>query len=708
MMRIDFGRTRYSVCIAQERETGDVQFARIADCEPDDAEEGDELIPAYSSDITDSYEQRCANPPYIYCRQAFHNYGDRTSDVYAFEWKVNALDQKKQDAREWRNSDGRPVADDVREVVTIAGVQSREDLVEALRQGYPFDGLTTRQFYLVYERPTDYMRYAIKCKRDDFVAKDRTIRLLDSVANVRQSILSAPIVVLAEHKIISADIAGGPLREIYSCLRELDEEEGNLPLRPFEYYAADYVGYYLRHCQASVKLTDKERRYAVAQAIDEALARPDEITAYLDGAECPRGEIEKLKNAIAMQLTDKDDGTLSLVRNALMENEAIRERCVSLAELRGSEKLNAAHKELERLEKRADEVSRTKKELEVSISGLEEKKSSLIHEIEMAEADLSKLRDAESKLTRQFEENVALKLGLGAVCHSMMAVSSPVNAAPSAMVSGGAPVACDDGDGNLAIILAENFKRLGAYANPPFLANLKEIAVGTAACVSLKMPLAVPEPAANVLATALAAALYSSEPTRMVVPTDFRDIASLKNSLEKPGVYLIEGVVDSVNEGILFPLLHRWENAVAIFTFRSHASAMLLAKETWDCLFVPRSRAITWSQYTVSSKQLLTINGHQKVKPPKKKAIVERADDLAQCLHSLGLPISSFVLPAAVSLIAEDEYETSNYEAVISQHLAFACGGGQAAVDALIDWIGEPDDALDLKELLLRIGGHVG
>lgn len=706
MAVIDSEKTRYSVCIGRETATGDVRFIRIADYDPESAETGNELIPAYCAFDAYEYEERCANPSYIYCRQAFYDFPTRDSDVYALKWNIDEHDHTKQNACIWEDDSGRPMADSVREVVTIPGVHSREDLIKVLSRGYRFDGITTRQFYLVYEYPSGgYMRYAIKCKRDDFIDGNGTIRLIDSVLNVRQSILSAPIVVLAEEKIIHADARNRLERELYSDLGELDEEEGLLPLRPFDYYAADYVGYYLKHCKTSTRLTDKERRYVVAQEIDEALSHPEEISEYLEGAEYPEEEVSRLKKAIAAQVAGSDDESLSLVQNALMENETIREKCISLAEEHGSEKLNALHKELEELREKAKEAKLANHVLERKVAGLTEKASSLRRDVEIAENRISELGTAEERMTRELEDSLALRLGLKSICRSMTGGSDIArpNTPTPLVVSEGVSINCNHFDGGLADLVADNLKKLGVTSSSSSQLSIRSISVSVSSCVALGVPMAIQEPAATALATALAASLYSAEPTRVIVPADHRDIATVIKTVENPGVYIIEGVVDPVNEGMLFSMLRKWEASTVIFSFRSHASALLLARETWDGLFMPSVASLNWAPFLSRNKPLSTTDDNHAVKLPRRLGVTDKAEELSRSLRTLGLPTSAFILPAAISLIAEDEYGEPSYEPIIAQHLAIACGGRQEALEALNYWVGVNDTESGLAELSLRI-----
>lgn len=448
----------------------------------------------------------------------------------------------------------------------------------------------------------------------------------------------------------------------------------------------------------------------VAQEIDEALSHPEEISEYLQGAEYPEDEVARLKKAIAAQMEGSDDESLALVQNALMENETIREKCISLAEKRGSAKLDVLHGELGELEAKAEEAKLANRELEKKVTSLTEKASSLRREIETAENRIDELGTAEERMTRELEDNLALRLGLKSICRSMTDGSDIArpNTSISLSVSEGVSINCNHFDGDLADLVADNLKKLGVTSSSSSQLSIRSISVGVSSCVALGVPMAIQEPAATALAIALAASLYAAEPTRVVVPADCRDITAVTKTVENPGVYVIEGVIDSVNEGVLFSMLRKWETSTVIFSFRSHASALLLARETWDGLFMPGVASLNWAPFLSRNKSLSTTDNNHAVKPPRRVEVTDKAEELSQSLRPLGLPTSAFILPAAISLLAEDEYGEPSYEPIIAQHLAVACGGRQEALEVLNDWAGADDSESGLAELSLRIGAARG
>lgn len=693
---------RYSVCIAYQTDSGDVYFYRVADYYPDEVDEGNELVPAVTaSDVLDLYGEH-ENPDHVYCLEAYHDFSNRDSDVYLLEWRTDPYDRRKQLSRICDGHDGLPTTDDVREVIDIPDINCREDLVKALQTGYCLNGVPTREFYLVYERPAgNYQRFAIKCRRDDFVSRDGTLRLLDSVANIRQSVLTAPIVVLDEKKIISTDIPEIQEREIYSGLGELEEEEGRLLLRPLEYFAADYAKYYLAHCETDAKLTDKERRYVVAKAMREALSRPDQIEEYL-GCECSEQEISELKRAIALQMKSKSDVALKLVQDALIEDDRIRDKCVELGKERYKSLFADDRELLAAIDAEISNAEKIVTDLKAEVASLESRRDSLASEVGDAERRLSDVTDNEQQVVQELERNIALKLGLQTVLKS---ARMSVGAVPSSAldVRLGSTVECENLDKNLVDLLIENLKRLGVNdASSP--KGLQVATAGVVGCLATRMPIAMPEPLATPMATALAAALYAATPTRVIIPADFRDTAAVSKILVQPGVHVVEGAIDSANEGILFAMSRQWKSSTVIFSFRSYASALLLTKETWDSMFMPNISALTWLPFLSRGKKLAAARDEASICCPRRRDILDTAEELAGGLNGLDLPVSSLVLPAAVAVAADAACGAEEYEPVIAQHLALASGATSESFETLSDWCSNGAEKAWLDELRLRLG----
>ena len=704
MTQASFQEKRYSVCIAYAASPDEVKFYRVADYYPDEAEPGNELIPAPSLMSFDDPEGRYANPDYIFCREAYYGYPRRDSDVYMLEWAPDKDEPWKQVAHICKDAEGMFGCDSIREVIAIPEVNCREDLVELLQRGFDLKRKTTREFYVVYEHAADKnLRRAIKCKRSDFVSQDGRLRLLQDPMNVQQSVLSAPIVELPEEKIIQSDFKDLKGREIYSGLWDLAQTKGALLLRPINYYANDYVKHFLDHCKTVSWLTDKERRYAVAWAINEALSYPHEIAVYL-GAQCPVDELTQLKAAICRQMKDLEDDAVQLVQSALMDDDAIRDKLTLLARAQSDELLASERAGLLAIEAQRTEAEKGRDSYKKEAANLETKVTGLKREVADAETRIAELADAEQKAVQELENNVALKIGLSAIAKARVGGETARDSSGTLFVTTMCHIPCSKSDDDLLAVLEKNLDELGVTVTTGVSPeNLHTAAVGAVGTVSTGMPLAIPEPIATPMAIALAAARFASAPTRIAVPADFRDIAAVVNAASEPGVYLVDGVIDSANEGILFAMQHQWEQSIVIFPFKSYASALLLAREAWNGMFMPNVEALSWAEFFSNPKALATVANIEGVKAPKRRDVVDRANSLANDLSELALAHSSLVLPAAIAVVAEDMGD-EDYEPVIAQHLAVATGATAESLQALEEWVVQATGDSWGHELRQRVG----
>lgn len=704
MTQSDCNKDRYSVCIGHETGPREIKFFRVADYYPDAAEERNELVPAATSSNFMDRSGRRENPDYVFCQEAYRDFPQRRGDIYLLEWHIDPSDQKKHVAKICRGHSGLPTSADVKEVVDIPEVQNIDDLIELLKRGHRLKGAPTKEFYLVYKRPADHTRLAIKCDRKEFVGSDGVLRLLPSLTSIRQSVLTAPAVLLDEKKIIKTNFPELEGREIYSDLGELEIKEPLL-LRSIDYYAADYVKYYLEHCETTAKLTDKERRYAVARAIREALSRPKEIEEYL-GAKCPEKDLGRLKTSIAAQTKAEGDDVLKIVQDALIEDESIRNKCIDLTRKQYEHLFSENQKQLntiaEELRLSKELATRSKKEITI----LEEKKALLQDETVKAEKKLAAIEEDEAKAERELDGNIALKLGLRAVLKEATANAGPGNPSKSLTVLPCPTIECKESESghSLTNVIVNNLKKLGVdYPSKP-AKTLGWAAAGIAGCAATGLPMVIPEPMATPVAMAVAAAIYSAAPTRVIVPADYRGLESITRILTKPGVYIVQGVIDSANEGILFALLRQWEASRVVLSFRSHASAMLLAREAWGEMFMPSVETLTWTPYFMRRTSLITMKEHPLAAVPKRKDVLDEMDDLAEALADLSLPRSMLALPAAIGVIAEEEYGEEDASPVIAQHLAVASGATAEALEALSDWLPATPENPWLDELRLRLG----
>ena len=703
MSPVNLDKTRYSACIAFLRaETNDVKFYRVADYYPG---EDDDLIPSLSQSDCDPWDQdaRAENPDYIYCKEAHTTFSKRNSDIYFLEWKIDPEDHRKQHAKICRGLQGLPTADDIREVITIPGVVDGTSLVKALEDGYELGGITTREFYLAYQR-RDRNYDAIKCTRKDFVSSKGELRLSKSISNVRSSILSAPTVILDESCIIKSPHYNNNERQIYSELNDL-EETGRLLLRPLSYFAADYVKYYLKQSQSD-KLTNKERSYAVNQAIENALSRPNYLEEYLSGADYPKDEIDTLKHAISLQMKEQNDDALMLVRDSLLDDTAFRDSCIKAVRDQFANCFVDEQTRVDNLKSQAVSATHAIEESKRIYNKLSNQLSELKADIAEKELHLSELKDSEEQVTHELEKNIALKLGLRVIADGQSSRAPLYNESNDALlVNRAADLKCDESNDSLSTIIETNMRKLGVTA---FSENkgseLYVAAQAIVSCLGANIPMAVPEPIADAVADSLAAALHKTTPTRIVVPADYHDVPTTTDVLSKPGVYIIDGVIDTANESLLFPLLHHTLPSTLVFSFRSHASALLLARESWDGMFLLPVESLTRFPLRRKPQTLLAERETSDFSSIRQHNVVDMMQELQKVFSGVELPFSSLSLPATIAIAAEGLDDNLDVDSLLLQHLAFASGMNPAIVKTLAEMASTQNDNRGLIELCLKTG----
>lgn len=702
MNSMDRESWRYSVCIASEHvgkdDRPEVHFNRVADYVP---EEGSELIPALTfRDLGQSDDlSRCENPTWVYCQEAFDSYFQRDSDFYLIKWRPDSYNLTKQIAFVCSgNNDSPYVSDDIREVITISGVTDKNSLIAALDKGIVFPGKTTKEFYLAYERRGN-MRYAIKCERKDFVS-DGQIRLSKALSNVRTTVLSAPIISLNEQQIVECPHYGSRSREISLVLGSITSGSERLLLRPLSYFASDYVKYYLSNANTSSKIT-KEDRKRIAALIDEALSKPALMGDYL-GVECPEDEIASLRSAIASQMHGRPDEDLELVRRSLLDDEQFRNECIEVVRGESDVILRQAKKELAQRQRETNEARQEENRIKDRIGSLNDELVELEKRISAGNAELENLEAMNETAQQEIENNVALRLGLRSVARECGAAASSDSRANGIVCDVAETIPHDATDNPLVEVIEKNLKeaRVSSFADD-LEKELRRVSVGIACCIRLGVPMAIPEPLAEPVSRVLASTLGFDAPTRIIVPPDCRDIHAVLDCVAKPGVYMLESVIDSANEGVLFSLLRSGLPSVFVFSFRSYASALLLAREVWDSLFFLPVGSLMKAPSSGIPSRLLSSEGVGIGVPIRNREVREVAKEIRFDVPGLRLPGSSFVLPASISLIAEDLDQDCDVESIVSQHLLLASGLTKDAADALIQWQAGGEDA-GFRELLMR------
>lgn len=684
MILEDEQRIRYSVCLVHhlKRDFGkdSFNFYRVADYNP--SEDRNELAPVLIQSYAQSLEEVARKPDPLYNPAAKEKYESRNSDFYLLRWQVDPRKPKKRWT--WSCYDDISLLDfpEAREVLLLDGMGGESALRQALSDGLPFDGRTTRVFYIAYERDGDCFA-AIRCERNDFLFKDGTIKLPTVLSNARSSTLSAPKVLLKSADILESQFSETDFRKVYMRLDEL-EQEGTVSLRELYYYASDYVKWYVKENSIDISRSEKQD---LARIIDSALARPDALEEYL-GAGTSVESIASLRKAIATVADAESDPAKKVIRDALLEDATFKKACVKqameesdgvLAERRKA--VSDAEKELGQLQKKVDTAK-------AELDSLQGDKENISNEISSLKVELQEVRQNQDAVLEEVGSNLALKLGLRSVALSRHGAAS---GEVSPMIARGIKVEVEESDEPLWQVVSSNLGCMNVVSVAGDSSKERDkAALSAVSAFAATKVLALPQVVAAQVANALSLAACGSTATEIFIPTGYRNIGGLMQNIasNNASVVMIDNVIDPVNEGVLKALLCQKSETVFVLPFISHESARLVAKEAWDNMFLPSVESLTVCNASSKRRTLKWATNTSVEFSFTGDDVIDSAKFLKDELESLPITDSCAVLAATVLQAAEKLAEEEDVEPLVAQYLAMTIAANEDDMQALIKWTG--------------------
>ena len=684
---------RYSLCMPYVKSGDQVVFYRIADYDPN---RPSELTPSLLRRDGLSEDEAKANPGTLINPSAARNYYERDSDFLFLKWHQRTDDPDKQFTTTVFDGRDRSLNDlpEPMEVIFCENDGGADGLRDALEKGIEFSGLTTHRFFIVYARSRD--RYdAILCHRSDFNFQNGKITLIRDIANPRATVLSVPKVSLRPQDVIESPFSKTDYRMVYASL-SCPKSTGTVPLRALDYYAADYVKWFVN--EQSIHVSKSERR-AIATIIDTALSKPASMQAYL-GAGGSNTEIESLRKAIAGYVSGADEELLSTITDALLSYGPCREKCVQEVS-RESEGVVADLKrqiavETEKLESVEAKVEEKLSEAE----DMEAEKAAISAQLAESSEALEKAERDKEVVLSTLEDDVALKLGLRAVAK---------NSTPSGGLHGGVCVLAGAGapasktSDRPVDALSKNLQRLGLVSLvSDTAAECRLLAGSVLAALSATSFLVAPAGIAYAIADALSIVSSGATARRIYVPPECCDIDSVANACEgEEPVTVVENVIDSVNEGILLPLISRNTKGTVVLPYTSLDSMDLIAKEAWGSIFMLRSCPLTLVKQGACLGRTVTTGvrvGEMVPDPCQVDDVVDQAGTIADELSDAAVPYLLLPLVSSVMMALEDFVEDDDIAPCVAQHLTIASRTARkdpAVVEALRSW-DAGDAGLDL------------
>lgn len=274
------------------------------------------------------------------------------------------------------------------------------------------------------------------------------------------------------------------------------------------------------------------------------------------------------------------------------------------------------------------------------------------------------------------------------------------------LVEKGCSCDCAGSDAGFVSILADNLKKLGvtSVVSEPS-AEREGLAVGIVGALSATKFLAIPQVVARQVADSISIALYGRSAKKVIVPADFRDVSSVLSEIPgEDAVVIVDGVIDSVNEGVLFALLSMDLAPIVVLPFMSHASASLVAKEAWGKMYLPNVEGLLSYSRSLKGVKFQRVESEPEFPVVCIDDALEEAKDLGRGLEQLGLAAEHLLLAAVVFRAVEDCVDEDLFiERFVVQHLMMCSRCDESAYKAAAEW-SERD--LGLIELVKKLGIH--
>lgn len=697
MISTNFGSdAKVSLCLTEvDSRTDKINCYRIADYYPDN--DPHELVPALLRADAMNEEESRNYPDFLRNPKVSYNYDDRTSDFTYLQWvhdPYNSWEIEYPTESEFDNASlnlEEPI-----EVIFLEESGGEIALRKALQIGIPYIGKLTKKFCIAYNR-IDGEYEAILCNRIDFSLQNGLIKLPATIANVRNSLLSAPKVMIQSYNIIESRHGWRTgRRSVYDKL-STPETIGSVVLRPIEHYAADYIKWFcdLRHIPLS-----RPDRQEISKIIETAMAFPDGLESYL-GGKAPENECLALKRAIDETIHSSESITSQFIQALLVENASFKQECLERAQ-------DHLGSEIEAIQNDIHDSEATLANLKAAIDGeqslLATKKNErkeIEDEIEALTNNLIRINPAATNSAMESASNASSEAALrsGAIGQQGLPVAQKSLHSPSRSIE------CELRNLKLHEVLAKNLAKLGVtsiYTSSP-ADERAIIALATESSLSHTKLLCCHQPLATAFADALSASVAGRTADRFWIPADFRNAAELISSINstKSGVVIVDNVIDPVNEGLLNAITFAETKPIIVFPFTSRASLRLLAPEIWASVFFIPSEQLDWVRTNSQPSSLFSMTSKPSLPQHSTSSLTNSASQLLRDLNNPPIPGNSILLAASVMLSSEkidNDYESP--ERLISQHLALASAASPDVIDSLCNWSPEDDGLNILKELL--------
>ena len=355
-------------------------------------------------------------------------------------------------------------------------------------------------------------------------------------------------------------------------------------------------------------------------------------------------------------------------------------------------------------------------EARAEITSIQERKEAELAELAQRKAkELAELERQKDAVLSRLDEDVTLKLGLRSVVKSMMSAQT-IDKRTVDRQTNGKP-ADDAGDESAARLrpipyptlpvqqskasftrtLADNLRSYGIVRVDKPAEAPNELASACGRILSATRLLAIDSAFAAGFANALAYAMHGEPARHVSVPADWNDACELDRLLKETGdgVLVLDGVFDTVNEGLLFALSRLRHDATIILPIGAYGNLRLIAAEVWNGVFyLPTEQYVPMSVDDVSVRQSAEALHRSNAEA---RSILTTATSMRK---TTSLPLASLMLPASVAARFELPADGGRWT---SAHVALQASS-TLGPDKALGATGDGEGSVSAEMLLSRIG----
>lgn len=477
--------------------------------------------------------------------------------------------------------------------IILSPTNNAQELPDALARGIHYSGgRPTEKVLLLFARHGSRWEAAV-LNRENLTLRNHRLTLNSTAPN------SVPRVILRNVNIQTIySRSGGEDRSVYDQ-PTLPDPDGTVLIKPIYELAQLYVNWYIRKEQ--IRNSD-ELMHNAGLLLEQAFSKPENLNEYLDVTPSSR-DLYRLQTAIKATIRSNTDDISTIIYDLLKQDEdvmtAFRQQATAALEDEFNAHKHKLRMQLDDLREQRDRQTKTVQQLTQQAQDLDEQLQQKQRAIRDAQAELELQEETQNQSLRDFEENVALKLGLRQIVEHNDAMLQQMGAPHAASSDAGerlhsasmmkqTPVRPID---DLQHALAANMQALGCAFTAQNAHNSERLAdFATQLCRTLQTTrlLAIDAVHVPTVANALAFALGGGPAQHMGVPVDFSDFAALEAFLKRDTspVTVLDNVFDTVNESLLFAL-NRCDlgDAIVVLPIGSLANLRLVAPEVWQRVF---------------------------------------------------------------------------------------------------------------------------